>query len=93
MSDQKEEKSLFEKPVVMLAIAQFLALVLMVGYVFAVVETKQKANTDNIQLHDQMIESNRSKIQEQEINQAVNNEQYRQIIQRLDEISKAMKTR
>lgn len=93
MSESISRRNLFEQPSTWLAVAQFLFLIMMAGYVFAVVETRQETNTETLGVHDELIESNRLKIQEHEIDQAVRNEQYKQIMEELKKLNKKLDER
>jgi capsular polysaccharide biosynthesis protein len=93
MMSDVTQKTILEKPGTLLAAAQIIVLVLMAGYIFAVVETEQNTQGHKIQIHDSLIENNRLKIQEHEIEQAVTNEQYRQIMIELKKLNEKMDSR
>lgn len=76
-----------------LTVAEILILVLMAGYMFAVIESNQKSQGEKIEIHNKLIESNRENIHRHSVQQAVTNEQYKQIIKELVDINKKLSKR
>ena len=92
MSETKP-KSQWEDPRNLLTIMQIVALGVTLIWVFAFMRADVNNNTKGIEKNSIRLESHSDMLRSQEIKQAVTNEQYKQIIDKIDELSKKLDSR
>ena len=85
-----ETKQIINDPKNILSMLQIGALLATIVWVFAVLSVKVDRNSFDIQIQHERVESTNARISQIEIRQAVNREQYRQIIEQLESINKKL---
>jgi uncharacterized membrane protein len=91
MSDQSKEQSKeWVTPKSLLTILEIVVMGVMVVWVFAFMRADLTRHDNEIKENINQIKENRSRLNTVDINQAVTQEQYRQIIDKIDELGRKL---
>lgn len=87
MSDNERQTSIWTEPGKVLSMAQLLLLIITITYVFAYLQKDVERNSERIDTQTNMIRDLDDRNRKTYVRRDVFNEQYRQIIERLDNLN------
>lgn len=85
-TDKLSSINIFD-PKNILSLLQIAALIVTLVWIFAFMKAQIDRHANSIERHEVILESHANKLQSQEVQQAITNTQYDQIMKKLDEIN------
>jgi uncharacterized membrane protein len=93
MNDRDNYITITKDPKTILAMFQIFILISTIIYVFAIMRTQVESNQKNIEFQQEQIQQSRDRADDTFVRKDVFNQQYRSIIEKLDELKMKLEER